>query len=66
MGTLPSREMMERALPEGVVDSGGRVSGFLYFQHVDRREAQVSLEMKLVDAKTGESLGHLTIPFVVQ
>jgi len=62
---LPTQDMMERALPEGTLENGGTVSGFLYFQGVGDRERQVILQARLVDAATGETFGQLTIPFQV-
>ncbi|MEW5741579.1 MAG: hypothetical protein AB1938_21860 [Myxococcota bacterium] len=61
---LPTREMIEHALPEGVLQPGGRISGFLYFQHVGR-EAAVTLEVKVVDAESGKQLAVLQLPFAV-
>jgi hypothetical protein len=58
--------MLEQALPEGVVESDGSVSGFLYFPAVGKREEQVTFEMKLVDAKTAETFGTARIPFLVK
>jgi hypothetical protein len=62
---LPTQDMMERALPEGTLQNGGTVSGFLYFQGVGERERQVTLQAQLVDADTGERFSQLTIPFQV-
>lgn len=63
---LPTQDMMERALPEGNLEDGGTVSGFLYFQGVADRERQVTLQVQLVDASTGEPFGELSIPFQVR
>jgi hypothetical protein len=63
---LPTQDMLEQALPEGVVESDGSVSGFLYFPAVGKREEQVTFEMKLVDAKTAETFGTARIPFLVK
>jgi hypothetical protein len=63
---LPTRDMMQRALPEGTLDNGGTVSGFLYFQGVGERERQVTLQAHLVDATTGEPVAQLSIPFQVR
>ncbi|WP_163991682.1 hypothetical protein [Pyxidicoccus caerfyrddinensis] len=63
---LPTKDMLEQALPEGTLADGGRVEGFLYFQGVTERESQVVLQARLVDAKTGEPFGTLDIPFQVQ
>ncbi|MBU8899847.1 hypothetical protein DRW03_15890 [Corallococcus sp. H22C18031201] len=62
---LPTEDMLTRALPEGTLAPGGRLDGFLYFQGVTRRESAVKLELKLVDARTGEAFGTLDIPFQV-
>jgi hypothetical protein len=62
---LPTQEMLDEALPEGTLENGGAVSGFLYFQGVAERERQVTLHARLVDAATGESFGELRIPFEV-
>lgn len=63
---LPTQDMMDRALPEGTLEEGGTVSGFLYFQGVGDRERQVILQAQLVDAKTNEPFGALSIPFQVR
>lgn len=62
---LPTQDMLNRALPEGTLEDGGTVMGFLYFQGVADREASVTLQAKLVDANTGEAFGSLGIPFAV-
>ncbi|QDF00668.1 hypothetical protein [Myxococcus xanthus] len=63
---LPTRDMLQKALPEGTLEPGGRMSGFLYFQGVGSREGQVVLQARLVDAESGEPLGTLDIPFQVR
>ncbi len=63
---LPTQDMMELALPEGTLDDGGIVSGFLYFQGIAERERQITLQARLVDAETGEPFGTLSIPFRVR
>lgn len=63
---LPSEDMMDRALPEGSLENGGTVAGFLYFQGVADREREVILLARLVDASTGEPFGELRIPFQVR
>ncbi|MBE2253878.1 MAG: hypothetical protein IAE78_30390 [Myxococcus sp.] len=61
---LPTHDMLERALPEGVLQPGGRVSGFLYFQRVER-ESAVTLEVQLVDAESAQPMGVAQLPFLV-
>jgi hypothetical protein len=63
---LPTQDMLEQALPEGTLEDGGRVEGFLYFQGVAERERRVVLQARLVDASSGEPLGTLDIPFQVR
>jgi hypothetical protein len=60
---LPTQDMLSEALPEGVVQDGGRVAGFVYFQSVTGRESAVQFDMKLVDASDGQPFGLVAIPF---
>lgn len=62
---LPTEDMLHNALPEGTLEPGGTMQGFLYFQGVTRREDAVTLQVKMVDAGTGEPFGSLGIPFQV-
>ncbi|WP_426755669.1 hypothetical protein [Myxococcus sp. Y35] len=63
---LPTQDMLQKALPEGTLEPGGSMAGFLYFQGVGEREGQVVLQARLVDAESGEQLGTLDIPFQVR
>ncbi|HZH13336.1 MAG TPA: hypothetical protein VE057_03135 [Archangium sp.] len=63
---LPTRDMLRNALPEGTLDTGGTLTGFLYFQNVSEREGTVTLLARLVDARTGEQFATLSIPFGVR
>jgi hypothetical protein len=62
---LPSRDMMTRALPIGLVPAGGSAGGFVYFQQLADRPLAVLFEMDLIDAPSGKVRGHLTLPFQV-
>jgi hypothetical protein len=62
---LPTQDMLSQAMPEGAIQSGGRVSGFVYFQGVGNRESSVAFSMNLVDATGGQSSGQVNIPFQV-
>lgn len=65
--SLPTQDMLEQALPEGVLQPAGNVEGFVYFQRVARKAGStVTLRVKLVDAGTGDLLGDLEAPFVVR
>ena len=60
---LPTQDMLSEALPEGAVQDGGSVSGFVYFQSVTGRESAVRFGMTLVDASNGQAFGMVAIPF---
>jgi hypothetical protein len=63
---LPTQDMVRQALPEGTLEPGASISGFVYFHDVSAREGNVTLEARLVDARTGEQFGTLAIPFSVE
>lgn len=60
---LPTKEMLDVALPEGVLKNGAEITGFLYFQKIGKAE-DYTFAMDLVDAKTGERFGTIRIPFI--
>lgn len=60
---LPTPEMILSALPEGVIEPGGYVSGWLYFDKVDDDEAKVQLQAALQPIDPGAPLAKLSIPF---
>lgn len=62
---LPTQDMLSQALPEGAIQSGGKIAGFVYFQGVGDRESRVAFAMNLVDATNGQSIGQVSIPFEV-
>jgi hypothetical protein len=63
---LPTTDMIQRALPEGVLSAGGRVSGFVYFQKLDRDAGRLTLAIDVVNAQSGSVLGTAQIPFVAR
>lgn len=63
---LPTEDMVEKALPEGVLMPGHSITGFVYFENVDRRVERVQLHFELIEAETEEPFGDVTIPFMVQ
>ena len=62
---LPTPDMVGLALAETAVPPGGRVTGFLYFDHAGRRDGELALTAQLQDAN-GERLGRVSIPFVMR
>lgn len=63
---LPSEDMLEKAMPEGVLQAGGRLRGFLYFQKIPKDQKEVTFTASLVDADTEESFGKIAVPFVLR
>jgi len=62
---LPTPEMRERALPEGVIDPGGYVEGYLFFEKVSDDAERVTFQYELTDPTSGQSFGALSIPYTV-
>lgn len=64
---LPTETMLNRALPEGVLHSGGRVQGFLYFEKVDPDEVnRVIYRADLTTPENGGRFGEIRIPFSIE
>jgi hypothetical protein len=61
---LPTGDMVQKALPEGVLQPGGRATGFLYFQDVDKAR-HVTFQARLPVRDTDDRTVSITIPFVV-
>lgn len=62
---LPTRSMLQKAIPEGVIAEGGSVNGFIYFQKPDSSKSQtLDFQATLVDANTHQTFGNISIPFV--
>jgi hypothetical protein len=64
---LPTEEMLELALNEGVLEDGGEVTGFLYFEKVDPETRQVRFKAELSNAgeEGAEPVATVSIPFAV-
>jgi len=62
---LPTGDMIQQALPEGVLEPGGRVAGFLYFEEVDEDARQVDL-IQTLRTPDGDAFGEIVIPFQVR
>ncbi|HTE46103.1 MAG TPA: hypothetical protein VK636_12705 [Gemmatimonadaceae bacterium] len=61
---LPTVDMVQRALPEGVLSPGGHATGFVYFEALHRDAKTLTLTVDIVDASTGELVNTAHIPFV--
>lgn len=62
---LPSADMVADGLPEGVLESGGMVSGYLFFDRVEPKETRVNFNLRLTDPDSTEQFGQITIPLAV-
>ncbi len=65
---LPTGDMLIRALPEGVIEPDGRITGFLYFADLEAMgptPGKVKLRYLLVNAETRQRFGVIEIPFDV-
>jgi hypothetical protein len=62
---LPSPDMLSKAMPEGVLNPGGKVRGYVYFQRLPDRPARFDLRTTLVDADTGVPFGATAVPLQV-
>jgi hypothetical protein len=61
----PMSEAALERLPQGSVQDRGETQGFIYFQRLAHRDATVRLTMNLVDARSGELFGRVSIPIEV-
>lgn len=63
---LPTAEMLRRAVPEGVLEDGGRIEGFFYFEKLPENLSgtRINFHIDLVDAIDDDRFATLYIPFV--
>jgi len=59
---LPNLEMLQQALPEGVVLGGGNVEGWVYFEKVPKEVESVVLHTDLVDSRNGRQFAQVRVP----
>jgi hypothetical protein len=63
---LPTMDMIQRALPEGVLSPDGTANGFVYFESLNRHAGQMNLRIEMVDADSNCPLGTAVIPFMTR
>jgi hypothetical protein len=63
---LPTRDMRDKAIPAGVLQPGGRVSGFLYFPKLPRETTSVTFKQNVIDSGTQKTLAMVEVPFVYE
>ncbi len=62
---LPTADMLAKALPEGVLEPQGKVTGFLYFENIEPDVEEVEFVAQIVAAKSKARLAEARIPFDV-
>jgi hypothetical protein len=63
---LPTREMIYRVLPEGVVEPGGFVEGVLFFEHVPEDARGLTLRAVLKNPDTDQVFARMEMPLVLE
>lgn len=61
-----SRQALRMGMPEGVLDDGGVISGFLYFESPLGREDRVTFEAEFGNGAGDDTVAAVKIPFRVQ
>jgi hypothetical protein len=61
----PTRQMKRESMPEGVLEDGGVITGYLYFDNVTGRETVATFQARLEDGEAGRAVANLEIPFSV-
>ena len=62
---LPTQDMLSQALPEGVVEPGGKIAGFLYIEDKPKEGKHARFVYDIVNAETQERLGRVEVPIEI-
>jgi hypothetical protein len=63
---LPTKEMLERSISEGIVSRNETAGGFLYFHKPGPGLQTLSFRTVLEDADTGQTFGSIVVPLVLR
>jgi hypothetical protein len=63
---LPSRDVLLKGLPEGVLQDGGAISGFLYFDGDARGQHDLTFQADLIAGDWEQRVALIEIPFRIQ
>lgn len=63
---LPTTDMLQKAIPEGVLNVNGSVTGYLFFQRVPKTAKSLTFNARLMDARTHQQIGNIEIGFAHQ
>jgi hypothetical protein len=64
-GHPPGRELCRLAMPEGVLDPGGEITGYVYFENPTSSESSLALTARLTSGRDGRPVASLEIPLRV-
>jgi hypothetical protein len=62
---MPTQDMLMQALPEGVLQPGDRLTGFLYIADKPRHGEHARFVANLVEANTGEPFARIDLPIEI-
>lgn len=62
---LPTKEMFDAAVPEGVLWQKMNISGFVYFEKIEQSR-KYYFRMDLIDVKDGSRFGEISIPMIIK
>lgn len=64
---LPTPDMLRRVVPEGTLEVGGEIEGFLYFENIHDIPAgtRVTLHADLSNAANGAPFATAQLPFIM-
>lgn len=63
---LPTPQVIARALPEGVLNPGGRLDGYVYFEKPQQKQGTgVALQVRLKATDSAEPFVSVSLPFVL-
>jgi hypothetical protein len=63
---LPTPEVQRMGLPEGVLEDGGQITGFLFFENATGRESKLLFKANLEADQGGRTVTAISIPFRVE
>ena len=63
---LPTSDMLVRALPEGVLDTQGKITGFLYFENIDPDVTKIDFVAQMMSADREGQVAEVRVPFDVR
>jgi hypothetical protein len=64
---LPTKDMIEKAIPEGVLLPGGVITGYVYVEPINPSDVErATVQLNVTLAEEGEQRASITIPMLVR